>query len=120
MKTSFLGSLTLVLLSAGTAAAQNAPAGGKLDVWLPGRNWALELDGAEFATKANEIQADGRRYFLAENAKTRVVVSVYLEAAKAPAGLGECKHSLEEKEKHNSSLAADGLKGVNYRQSGEM
>jgi hypothetical protein len=52
----------------------------------------LELDGTDFTTKANEIQADGRRYFLAENSKTRVVVSVFLEAAKAPARPGECKH----------------------------
>jgi len=120
MKTHFFATLTLTLLSVGTAAAQDAPAVGKLEVWLPGKSWALELDGKEFATKANEIQADGRRYFLAENAKTRVVFSVYLEAAKAPVRPGECKHSLEEKEKHNSSLAADGLKGVNFRQSGEM
>jgi tetratricopeptide (TPR) repeat protein len=112
--------LTFALLSIGAAKAQDAPAGVKLDVWLPGKNWALELDGTEFTAKSNEIQADGRRYFLAENAKTRVIVSVYLETAKAPARASECKHSLEEKEKRNSSLAADGLKGVNYRQNGEM
>ena len=112
--------LSLLLLSNGTARGQNAPVGAKSDVWLPGKSWALELDGTEFTAKANEIQADGRRYFLAENGKTRVVVSVYLETAKAPARPGECKHSLEEKEKRNSSLAADGLKGVAYRESGEM
>jgi hypothetical protein len=120
MKSYLLCIFAFGLFSIGAAKAQDAAAGGKSDVWLPGKNWALELDGTEFATKANEIQADGRRYFLAENAKTRVVVSVYLEAAKGPAGPAECKHSLEEKEKHNASLAADGLKGVNYRQSGAI
>jgi len=120
MKIWVFGILTFALLPSRAANGQDAPAGGKSDVWLPGKPWALELDGAEFKTKANEIQADGRRYFLAENAKTRVLVSVYLEAAKTAARPGECKHSLEEKEKRNSSLAADGLKGVAYRQSGEM
>jgi tetratricopeptide (TPR) repeat protein len=120
MKTRLSITLSLLLLSNGIARGQNMPAGGKSDVWLPGKNWALELDGTEFTAKANEIQADGRRYFLAENSKTRVVISVFLEPAKAPARPGECEHSLEEKEKRNSSLAADGLKGVYYRESGEM
>jgi tetratricopeptide (TPR) repeat protein len=109
-----------VLLSTGTTRAQDAPASVKSDVWLPGKTWALELDGTGFTTRANEIQADGRRYFLAENTKTRIVVSVYLETAKAAVQPGECKHGLEEKLKSNSSLASGSLKGVAYRESGEM
>lgn len=120
MKTNLLGISAVALLSIGVANAQETATERKWDVWLPGKNWALELDGTGFTAKSNEIQADGRRYFLAENAKTRVIVSVYLEAAKAPPRPGECKHSLEEKEKHNASLAADGLKSLGYRQSGEM
>jgi len=120
MKTCRFGILTFALLWMEAANAQDAPVGGKSDVWLPGKSWALELDGTGFTTRANEMQADGRRYFLAENTKTRGVVSVYLEAAKAPMRPGECKRSLEEKMKRNSSLAADGLKGVAYRESGEM
>jgi tetratricopeptide (TPR) repeat protein len=112
--------LFVLLLSSGVARAQDAPASAKSDVWLPGRHWALELDGTGFTTKANEMQPDGRRYFLAENTKTRFVVSVYLEASKTPVQPGECKRSLEEKAKHNASLASGGLKGVAYRDSGEM
>jgi tetratricopeptide (TPR) repeat protein len=120
MKTRICIAFGIVFLFLGGAEAQDTPASAKADVWLAGKAWALELDATGFTTKANEIQADGRRYFLAENTQTRVVVSVYLEAAKAPVQPGECKRSLEEKEMRNSSLTSDGLKGVAHRESGEM
>ena len=78
------------------------------------------MDGAGFTTRDNEIQPDGGRYFLAENAKTHMVVSVFLEAAKAPAQPVDCKHSLEEKVKSNAALASAKLKGIEYRTSGEL
>jgi tetratricopeptide (TPR) repeat protein len=112
--------LFLLFLSSGTTHAQDAAAPATSDVWLPGKPWALELDGTGFTTKANEMQADGRRYFLAENTKSRFVVSVYLELTKGPVRPGECKRSLEEKAKHNASLTSGELKGVAYRESGEM
>jgi tetratricopeptide (TPR) repeat protein len=112
--------LLLMLFSVVPANAQDVPVSAKSDVWLPGKPWGLEMDGTGFTTRANEIQIDGRRYFLAENTKTRVVVSVYLEASKAPAQPGECEHSLEEKLKRNSSLASGSLKGITNRESGEI
>ena len=69
--------------------------------------------------RANEIQKDGRRYFLAENPKTHLVVSVFLETVKGPVQLDECKRSLEEKVKRNSSFSDSPLKGLAYRQSGD-
>jgi tetratricopeptide (TPR) repeat protein len=110
----------VVFVSEGAARAQQALASAKFEVWLPGKPWALELDGAGFTAKSNEIQPDGRRYFLAENAKTRMAVSVFLEAAKAPAPPGDCKRLLESKASGNSSFAPDSLKRVAYRQDGEM
>jgi len=120
MKTRLFVILAFVLLTIVATHAQDVPASAISDVWLPGKPWALEMDGTGFITRANEIQADGRRYFLAENTKTRVVVSVYLEASKAPAQPGECKRSLEEKLKHNSSLASSSLKGIANRENGEL
>jgi len=120
MKTRLFIILSLLPFLGGAVGAQDAPVSAKSEVWLPGKPWALELEGTGFTTRSNEIQPDGRRYFLAENTKTRAVVSVYLEALKAPAQPGECKHSLEEKVKRNSSLASGALRGVVYRESGEM
>jgi tetratricopeptide (TPR) repeat protein len=129
MKTPFLILFCLLFLGIGAADAQDAPAAPATpvtpttttsDIWLPGKAWALELDGAGFTTRDNEIQPDGRRYFLAENANTRMVVSVFLEVAKAPVHPEDCKHSLEEKAKSNASLASAKLKGVDYRTSGDF
>jgi tetratricopeptide (TPR) repeat protein len=114
----FIGLICLLMVSGTTFAQEAAPA--KADVWLPGKPWALELDGTGFTTKANEMQPDGRRYFLAENTKTRFIVSVYLETSKGQVQPGECKRSLEEKAKRNASLTSGELKGVAYRESGEM
>jgi tetratricopeptide (TPR) repeat protein len=129
MKTPFLVLFCLVFLGIDAAGTQDAPAIPATqaspttvtsDIWLPGKAWALELDGAGFTTRDNEIQPDGRRYFLAENAKTHMVVSVSLEAAKVPMQPEDCKHSLEEKAKSNAALASAKLKGVDYRTSGEL
>lgn len=129
MKTPFLVLCCVLLLVSGTAAAQDAPAApatqaspapATSDIWLPGKAWALELDGAGFTTRDNEIQPDGGRYFLAENTKSHILVSVLLEAAKAPAQPEECQHSLEEKAKSNATLASAKLKGIDYRTSGEL
>lgn len=120
MKTPFCFVFCLLFLGIGAAEAQDAPATATSDIWLPGKAWALELDGTGFTARDNEIQPDGRRYFLAENAKTRMVVSVFLEAAKAPAQPEDCKHSLEEKAKSNAALASAKLKGVDYRASGDL
>ena len=129
MKTPFFILFCFVFLGIEVADAQEAPATPATavtpatvtsDIWLPGKAWALQLDSAGFTTRDNEIQPDGRRYFLAENVRTRIVVSVFLEAAKAPVQPEDCKHSLEEKAKSNAALASAKLKGVTYGASGDF
>jgi tetratricopeptide (TPR) repeat protein len=120
MKTRLIVVLSLLLLSASMTCGQGADAPEKFSVWLPALPWALELDAAGFRMRANEIQKDGRRYFLAENPKAHIFVSVFLEAPKGPVQPDECKRSLEDKVKRNSSFSDSPLKGVAYRQSGEM
>jgi tetratricopeptide (TPR) repeat protein len=112
--------IVLGFLMAASVGAQDANPQTNSGIWLPGKAWALDLDTTGFTTRANEIQADGRRYFLAENPKTHIVASVYLEASKSPIQPGECKHSLEEKVKQNSSLASGSLRGVAYREEEDM
>jgi tetratricopeptide (TPR) repeat protein len=120
MRAVLSSTLSLLFILVGAVYAQETQESAKTEVWFPGKAWALELDGAGFATRANEIQPDGRRYFLSENTKTHAVVSIYLEAAKGPVQPDECKRALLEKEKRNSSLASGSLKGVTYREGGEM
>jgi tetratricopeptide (TPR) repeat protein len=120
MKIRFFVVFSLLLLSGRAACGQDAAAPGKFSVWLPALHWALELDAAGFTMRANEIQKDGRRYFLAENAKTRVTVSVFLEATKGPVQPGECRRSFEQKVAQNSSYSTGSLRGVAYRQSGDI
>src|SRR5260370_13209875 len=84
MKTRLFVTLAFALLTLVAARAQDAPASATSDVWLPGKAWALEPDGTGFTTKANANQPDRRRYFLAENTNTLLLLSVFLEASKAP------------------------------------
>jgi tetratricopeptide (TPR) repeat protein len=112
--------LALVVLGAASGFAQDAATPEQFSVWLPSKSWALELGAPGFAVKANEMQPDGRRYFLAQNDKTQMIASVFLESMKGPAAPGECKRSLEDKVRRNSSLTLNGLKGVAYRESEGM
>jgi tetratricopeptide (TPR) repeat protein len=121
MRTRFFLMVGLLFLAIGAAEGQEAPVAAQTnDVWLPGKGWALELEGTGFTTRDNEIEEDGRRYFLAENFKTHIIVSVFLESSKVPVQAGECKSSLEKKAKSNAALASGRLRGIGYRESGEL
>lgn len=107
-------------VASANALAQHVAADAKFSVWLPSKSWALELQAPGFVARVNEMQADGRRYFRAENEKTRLVFSVFLESMKQPAQPNECKRSLEDKVKHDSSFSLNGLKGVAYGEAQGM
>ena len=77
MKNLVLAALLAFVAPANTLA-QDVAAAAKFSVWLPSKSWALELPAPGFVVKANEVQADGRRYFRAENEKTRLIISVCL------------------------------------------
>jgi hypothetical protein len=49
-----------------------------------------------------------------------MIASVFLESMKGPPAPGECKRSLEDKVRRDSSLPLNGLKGVAYRESEGM
>lgn len=53
-----------------------------------------------FTTKTVETKPDGRRYMVAENENTKVVLSVTLEETKPGAPASSCRQSLEAKAKH--------------------
>jgi tetratricopeptide (TPR) repeat protein len=119
-KSLVLSGTILSFFAVASGIAQQSPGPAKFSVWLPAKPWALEMDAPGLALRRNEIQSDGRRYFLAENDQTHMIASVFLEKMNGPAAPGECRRSLKDKEKHNASLSLNGLKGVAYRESEGM
>src|SRR5215472_15018492 len=76
---------------------QPKPLRGRLS--LAAKDWGVLLDLPGFTVKIVETKPDGRRYMVAENETTNVVVSLTLEAVKAGARASSCRKSLEEKTK---------------------
>lgn len=74
----------------------------------------LTLPG--FVAKNVESQPDGRRYMVAENENTKVVVSVTLEEIKSGTAASSCRQSLEEKTKHPPFKIHD----VRFSRSGDI
>jgi tetratricopeptide repeat protein len=78
-------------------AQQPKPLRGRLS--LAAKDWGVVLDLPGFAVRTVETKSDGRRYMVAENETTNVVVSLTLEAVKSGARASSCRQSLEEKTK---------------------
>src|ERR1700722_20100026 len=108
---------TAALLAATILCAQD-PA--QTSIWLPARPWALQMQATGFSVENNDIQPDGRRYFLAENKGNRMVASVYLEAMRGTPAADECQRSLHDKEARFSPLSTQGLKDVIYSEKDGM
>src|SRR3989442_13842428 len=89
METQMRARLVMALFFLVPALAAGAPAQNAgpntFTVWLPGKPWVMEMDAPGFTIRANEIQKDGRRYFVAENAEANVILPVYLKEGKGPA-----------------------------------
>ena len=75
---------------------------------------ALTLPG--FVAKTAETKPDGRRYMVAENQNTKVVVSVTLEETKSATPASSCRQSLQEKTKHPPLNIQD----VRFSRSGDF
>ena len=78
-------------------AQQPKPLRGRLS--LAAKDWGMLLDLPGFTLRTVETKPDGRRYMVAENETTSVVVSLTLEAVKSAARASSCRESLEEKKK---------------------
>jgi hypothetical protein len=76
---------------------------------LPGKTWSLVLDLPGFSVEKNELEADGRRYLLATNSASGVVISTYLEKVKAPANMEGCKVSLQNRAKAHTPFKKLGV-----------
>ena len=71
---------TSFLVAIGSVAQEPKPPRGRLS--LPTKNWSVALDLSGFTVKTVETKPDGRRYMIAQNETTNVVVSLTLEQVK--------------------------------------
>lgn len=83
---------------------------------LPTKDWGVVLQLPGFAVKTVETKPDGRRYMLAENETTNVVVSLTLEETKSVVRASSCRESLEQKTKS----APMNIQDVRFARSGEV
>ena len=97
-----------------SAAQQLKPLRGRLS--LAAKDWGVVLDLPGFAVRTVETKPDGRRYMVAENETTNVVVSLTLEGIKSGAHASSCRDSLNEKTK-NSELK---IRDVRFSRSGDV
>ena len=88
----------LVLVGLLCAAQEPSPLRGRLS--LPTKDWGVVLDLPGFVLKNVETKVDGRRYMVAENPNTNLVVSLTLEQSNSGAPSSSCRESLEKKTKH--------------------
>jgi hypothetical protein len=68
----------------------------------------LVFDAKDFAINANEIQRDGRAYLEAENQKTSVALSAYLEKIDGQATAPDCVASQTQRLAPNASFKIEG------------
>ena len=90
------------------------PMSGRLS--LPAKDWGVVLNLPGFAVKSVETKPDGRRYMVAENETTNVVVSLTLEEVKSGGPASSCRDSLKNRTK-NVPLK---IKDVRFSRSGDV
>ena len=80
------------------------------------KDWGVVLELPGFVAKSVETKADGRRYMVAENETTKVVVSLTLERVESGKQTSSCRESLEKRTK-NPPLK---IKDVRFSRSGDL
>lgn len=93
---SWLAGLVVALVTVPTLAQDAKPVPGRLS--LPDKGWGVALDLPGFTVKRVATMDDGRRYLLAENSETQVIVSLTLEELKQSRG-ASCRDSLQARAK---------------------
>ncbi|PYV71966.1 MAG: hypothetical protein DMG96_27535 [Acidobacteria bacterium] len=94
-------------------AQESKPLHGRLS--LPAKDWGVVLDLPGFTLKNIETKPDGRRYMIAENESTHLVVSLTLEQVQGGRS-ADCNDSLQKKAKHPPFKVRD----VRFSRQGEF
>ncbi|SRR5258706_7751137 len=103
-----LAAVPLILATA--LQAQKANDKSVLNVSLPEKSWALQIDVPSFVVKVDESKSSRRRYLLAENTRTGVTLSVTLEQVRGSATLDDCRKVFRQRNKGNEPLKPTDLK----------
>src|SRR5205823_3703684 len=106
--------LALGLVALVCVAQQPKPMSGRLS--LPAKDWGVVLNLPGFAVRVVETKPEGRRYMVAENETTNVVVSLTLEQIKPGTPASSCRESLEKKTKNTPLKIQD----VHFSRSGDV
>lgn len=99
------------------AAAATTAQEGSLQVSLPGKPWAVTVDASGFVVEQDQAKSDGRRYLLANNKSTGMVVSITLERNPKGADASTCPGYLRQRIK---SLQGFTLSDVRYSTAANM
>ena len=105
---------TLMSIALMCVGEEPKPMSGRLS--LPAKDWGVVLNLPGFAVKSVETKPDGRRYMVAENETTNVVVSLTLEEVKSGGLASSCRDSLKNRTK-NVPLK---IKDVRFSRSGDV
>jgi len=105
---------TLMSIALMCVGEEPKPMSGRLS--LPAKDWGVVLNLPGFAVKSVETKPDGRRYMVAENETTNVVVSLTLEEVKSGGPASSCRDSLKNRTK-NVPLK---IKDVRFSRSGDV
>ena len=103
----------LFLVTIGLLGQESKPLRGRLS--LPNKNWGVVLDLPGFTLKDVETKPDGRRYMIAENENTKVIVSLFLEQTDPGEHVRSCRESLE----HKSKAPPLKIRDVQFSRSGD-
>lgn len=89
--------LTLLLLLTGvsSSALAQAPSEQAISLGLPGLAWRVQIHLADYEIDSNATKPDGRRYLLASQHQSGIIVSVTLETAKRKPRQNECSEYLK-------------------------
>lgn len=97
LKPGFIFLTTLLLASLAGAAHGQEQKSNLGRISLPSKTWGVVLNLPGFEVKTSETKPDGRRYFVAGNESTGVVVSVFLEEADPNSKNQNCRENLVER-----------------------
>jgi len=106
--------VTFGLIALACVAQEPKPLRGRLS--LPAKDWGVVLDLPGFTLRSVETKPDGRRYMVAENETTHVVVSLTLEQITPGPSAISCRESLEKKTR-NRPLK---IQGARFSRSGDI